>query len=106
MDGITLSNEVIALLGVGAALLAAIVTGHVAQVRRSGQFPTREEMRAEIRAAEERLRQEMQAMEERLQQQIQSLHQTLQENTARTIDTLVSHRYPQPDEEPVFTRPA
>ena len=95
MDGITLSNEVIALLGVGAALLAAIVTGHVAQVRRSGQFPTREEMRAEIRAAEERL-----------QQQVQSLHQTLQENTARTIDTLVSHRYPQPDEEPVFTRPA
>ena len=87
MDGITLSAELIALIGIGAALLAAIVTGHIAQVRRSGQFATRDEMRAEIRAAEERLRQELQA------------------HTERIITALTSHRHPDPDGEPVFTRP-
>ena len=131
MDNIRLSAELIALLGIGATLLAAIIAGYVDQVRRTGQFPTRDEMRDEIRGAEERqrqeterlrleaqemearLRQEIQATEARLQQQIQALQQQVQalhveirESTERIIDALASHRHPVPDGEPVFTRPA
>ena len=164
MDGIMLSSEVVALIGVGAVLLVAIVAEHIALVRLMGQFPRREEMRAEIRAAEERLRQdaqereerwrqetallrqeaqereerqrqdtqereerwrqeiallrqeaqereerlrqEAQEREERQTQQIRSLEEAMRENTARIIDAIASHRHPQPDGEPVFTRPA
>ena len=124
MDNIRLSAELVALLGIGATLLAAIIAGYVDQVRRTGQFPTRDEMRDEIRGAEERTRREMLAMEERLRreaqereerqrqeterlwQEIQALHVEIRESTERIIDALASHRHPVPDGEPVFTRPA
>ena len=123
MNGITLSNEMITLIGIGVIILIAIISGHVAQVRRSGQHPTREELRSEAQT----LRQEMQESNAQLRQEMQTLRREMQENNAqlrqemrameerllreirasedRIITALASHRHPDPDGDPVFVRP-
>ena len=123
MNGITLSNEMITLIGIGVVILIAIVSGHVAQVRRSGQHPTREELRSEVQT----LRQEMQTLRQEMQENNAQLRQEMQENNAqlrqetrameerllreirasedRIITALASHRHPDPDGDPVFVRP-
>ena len=135
MDEITLSNEMIALIGIGVIILIAIITGHVAQVRRIGQHPTREELRSEVqtlRSETQTLRQEMQEGNAQLRQEMQEnnaqLRQEMQENNAqlrqemrameermlreirasedRIITALASHRHPDPDGDPVFVRPS
>lgn len=116
MNGITLSSEMITLIGIGVIILIAIISGHVAQVRRSGQQPTREELRSEVQTLREelrseaqtlrqemqesnaQLRQEMRAMEERLLREIRA-------SEDRIITALASHRHPDPDGDPVFVRP-
>lgn len=105
MDGVTLSNEMITLIGIGVIILIAIVSGHVAQVRWSGQHPTREELRSEVQTLRQemqesntQLRQEMRAMEERLLREIRA-------SEDRIITALASHRHPDPDGDPVFVRP-
>ena len=73
---VTLSSEAIAIIAIGATILIAVIGGHIAQVRRIGQLPTRDEMNAAIQASE-----------------------------ARIIKALVNHRHPEPDGPPVFTEP-
>ena len=124
MDEITLSNEMIALIGIGVIILIAIITGHVAQVRRIGQHPTREELRSEVQT----LRSETQTLRQEMQENNAQLRQEMQENNAqlrqemrameermlreirasedRIITALVSHRHPDPDGDPVFVRPS
>ena len=73
---ITLSSEAIAIIAIGVVILLAVVGGHIAQVRRTGKLPTRDEMNAAIQASETRI-----------------------------IKALVNHRHPEPDGAPVFTEP-
>ena len=73
---ITPSGEAIAIISIGIIILIAVIAGHIAQVCRTSELPTRKEMNAAIQASETRI-----------------------------IKALVNHRHPEPGGPPVFTEP-
>jgi hypothetical protein len=64
-------------------VLIAVVTGHIAQVRRTGKLPTRED----------------------LDSTREELHTAIQDSEQRIIKALINHRHHQPDGPPVLTEP-
>jgi sensor domain CHASE-containing protein len=84
---LTLSSESLAIISIGIVVLIAVVTGHIAQVRRTGKLPTREELHTAIDSTRE------------------ELHTAIQDSEQRIIKALINHRHHQPDGPPVFTEP-
>ncbi len=96
---ITLSSEEIAIIAIGVLILIAVVSGHIAQVRRTGKLPTRDEFNAlsgEVAA----LKAEVATLPTQ-----ESIDAAIRESEARIIKALINHRHPEPGGAPVFIEP-
>ena len=107
---ITLSGQLIATLisviGIGVVIIIAIVVAHIAQVRRTGKLPTRDEFNA-LSGKVSDLEVAVAAINARIDTlpTQESLDAAIRASEARIIKALINHRHPEPAGAPVFTEP-
>ena len=111
---ITLSGQLIATLvsviGIGVIIIIAIVVAHIAQVRRTGKLPTRDEFNAlaeRVSDLEVTVATAVAALNARIDAlpTQESLDAAIRASEARIIKALINHRHPEPAGAPVFTEP-
>ena len=100
---ITLNTQVIS---IGVVIIIAIIVAHVAQVRRTGKLPTRDEFNALSEKVSD-LEVAVAAINARIDTlpTQESLDAAIRASEARIIKALINHRHPEPAGAPVFTEP-
>ena len=100
---ITVNTQVI---GIGVIIIIAIIVAHIAQVRRTGKLPTRDEFNALSEKVSD-LEVAVAAINARIDTlpTQESLDAAIRASEARIIKALINHRHPEPAGAPVFTEP-
>ena len=104
---ITVNTQVI---GIGVIIIIAIIVAHIAQVRRTGKLPTRDEFNAlseKVSDLEVTVATSVAALNARIDAlpTQESLDAAIRASEARIIKALINHRHPEPSGAPVFTEP-
>ena len=121
---ITLNTQLLATLvsviGIGVIILIAIVVAHIAQVRRTGKLPTRDEFNAlsekvsdlvvtvaTMNSQFDVVNARIDAVNARIDAlpTQESLDAAIRASEARIIKALINHRHPEPSGAPAFTEP-
>ena len=100
---ITVNTQVIS---IGVIIIIAIIVAHIAQVRRTGKLPTRDEFNALSEKVSD-LEVAVAAINARIDTlpTQESLDAAIRASEARIIKALINHRHPEPAGAPVFTEP-